>query len=122
MSLFQLGQFTLHSGERSAFLINADALTDSDIAALAAVISEEIAFSHVHGVPEGGLRLAKALRPYATTGPLLLVDDVCTSGQSMEEARERWVGRKVIGVVLFARRRPPDWVRAVFTLWGPDQE
>ena len=31
MSLFQRGDFTLHSGGRSKFLINADALTDEDL-------------------------------------------------------------------------------------------
>ena len=116
MNLFQLGKFMLHSGDQSAFKIECDALTDTDLEALAFLIAERVgAFGAVEGVPEGGLRLAAALRLFVTEGPLLIVDDVYFSGASMEEHR---AGRKADGYVIFARKKldARGWVRALFTL------
>lgn len=125
-SLFQLKDFVMHSGERSSFKIECDSLTDADIEALAHLISQECVFSRVQGIPRGGNRIAAALEPYTTTyfGGLLIVDDVYTTGFSMEEARVKAAQDKVAkfrdisGVVLFARRQPPEWIRPVFQLWG----
>jgi adenine/guanine phosphoribosyltransferase-like PRPP-binding protein len=44
---------------------------------------------------------------------LLIVDDVWTTGGSMEEHR---AGRDAIGAVLFARGPVADWVTPLFTL------
>jgi orotate phosphoribosyltransferase len=121
MSLFQRGEFTLHSGQVSDYRINCEALDLNDWDALAHIIKARIpAFGAVYGVPRGGLPLQKALAPFATGNeedPLLICDDVYTSGSSMREAKEqvRWKGG-VCGVVVFARKpiREP-WVKAVFT-------
>ncbi len=52
-------------------------------------------------MPIGGLRLAQAMQPYvSSSGPLLIVDDVLTTGQSMEKHR---AGREAIGAVIFMR-------------------
>jgi hypothetical protein len=53
------------------------------------------------------------LQPYVTSGPVLIADDVCTTGASMEEAR---AGRDCIGVVAFTRGSIPAWVTSLFTL------
>jgi hypothetical protein len=47
------------------------------------------AFGEVEAVPTGGERLGKALLPYRDhrTARLLIVDDVWTTGASMEEQR-----------------------------------
>lgn len=108
-TLFSQGEFTLHSGRASWMKIDCDALTDDDIATLAraaaAVVGE---FGTVEGVPSGGLRLAAALEAYVTPGgPLLVVDDVLTTGGSMEEHR---AGRDAKGFVVFARGDCPGWV------------
>lgn len=66
----------------------------------------------VEGVPRGGLRLAEACRELATSGPLLIADDVCTTGASMEEHRR---GRSAVGLVIFTRGPTPDWVMPLFT-------
>jgi hypothetical protein len=115
--LFQAGDVTLHSGERSDFKINCDALMASDFAALANMLVRRIApFSRVEGVPRGGLRWAEVLNigGYCTPGePLLIVDDVLTTGASMEQQR---AGRDAIGAVIFARGPCPSWVMPLFTL------
>jgi hypothetical protein len=125
MSLFHLGDFTLHTGARSSWKIDCDALTDEDITTLTVMIRAFAGpYSSVEGVPRGGLRLAEALRPFVSLkGPHLIVDDVLTTGGSMERAKTVYRGEvparqwaKVIGVVLFARGQCPHWVRPLFQL------
>lgn len=56
MSLFKLGDFELHSGQRSNWKIDCDALTPADWRALAKMIVDRLApFGAVEGVPRGGL-------------------------------------------------------------------
>ncbi len=122
MNLFQSGDFPLHSGSRSSFKIDVDALSDDEITTLAEQFARRLpSFCEVEGVPRGGLRLAAALQPYAThkdhCHPLLIVDDVYTTGASMQTHR---AGRDAIGAVLFSRK-PIDvkkhyWIYALFTM------
>lgn len=113
-ALFQTGNFRLHSGAEADFKIECDALTDHDWAALAGIMVTRIPpFGEVEGVPSGGLQLAAELEVYASEGPVLIVDDVLTTGASMEEQR---AGRDAIGAVVFARGECPEWVTPLFTL------
>jgi orotate phosphoribosyltransferase len=110
--LFRLGAFTLNSGRKSQFKIDCDFLTDDDWDALAWLIANRVPyFGSVEGVPRGGVKLASALLPYVTSGPALIVDDVLTSGGSMERRR---AGRDCLGAVVFARGPVPPWVQALF--------
>lgn len=119
MTLFVDGEFTAHSGETLPFKIDCDALTDGDIQTLAAEIDRRcVLFRDVHGIPRGGQRIAEALDQYCTGSPLdplLIVDDVLTTGQSMEEARARF-GPNTIGAVIFARGPCPDWITPLFVM------
>jgi len=119
MSLFQLGDFILHSKGRSYFKIDCDFLTDSDLKCLARIIYETNPhFGRVIGIPKGGLKLADHLKDYAfpnPTYPTLIVDDVLTTGRSMEEMRQK-VSGNCIGAVIFARGKYPDWVKPVIRL------
>lgn len=122
--LFQLGEFTLHSGEKSFYKIDCDALTDDDMDAIAFLLSKRLPpFGNVIGVPRGGLRLAKALQEYchADSSLILIVDDVYTTGNSMEEARTEHSG-DVVGSVIFARRPVPHWIVPLFTLTPTAQD
>jgi len=117
MSLFAHGKFESHSGLTLPWKIDCDALTDDDLRVLAAEIATRIKFGQVVGVPRGGLRLAYMLEYYITTRhPVtLIIDDVLTTGQSMEQFR---AGKEAIGVVIFARGPCPPWVKPIFTLWS----
>jgi hypothetical protein len=126
-SLFQLGDFTLHSGIKSGWKIECDALTKGDWEALAAMAMEFLpAFGEVIGVPRGGLPFAEALRKYCVSDStrLLLADDVLTTGGSLQKMRDRFVTddpyREVVGVVVFSRggRYIRPWVFKVFTFGG----
>jgi orotate phosphoribosyltransferase len=119
MPLFAVGAFTLHSGQYANFKIDCDSLTDQDISALAAKLAEILPpFGLVEGVPSGGLRLAAAMEKYAggPAGRLLIVDDVLSTGVSMEEQR---AGREAYGAVVFCRGATwPSWVTPLFVMRG----
>lgn len=114
MRLFQTGTFTLASGRPAGWKIECDALGEEDWQALALIASQRLpAFGSVSGVPRGGLWFSSALRQYATEGPLLIAEDVVTTGGSMERFR---AGRDAIGVCVFARGPVPSWVTPLFTM------
>jgi len=120
MSLFQQGNFTLSSGQKSNFKIDCDALTDKDIETIALMIKDRIhrTFGRVEGVPTGGLRLAEAMQKYAIpriTDRLLIVDDVYTSGVSMRQHRN--LRFDSIGAVIFARQEVEPWVFPLFRMY-----
>jgi hypothetical protein len=118
LSLIRLQDFVMHSGDPAYFKLECDALDDGDIAALARIISRKVRFGHVYGVPRGGVRLARALEQYRSDGPVLIVDDVLTTGRSMEEARAAFEFHSpVIGAVIFARGACPSWILPVFRMW-----
>lgn len=113
MTLFTLGQFTSHSGAVLPFKIDCDALTDDDIDCCAVLIARMVRpFIEVEGVPSGGVRLADALMAHRRNyGGLLIVDDVWTTGGSMNAHR---TGREAEGAVIFARGPLEPWVRSIF--------
>ena len=47
----------------------------------------------------------------------MIVDDVLTTGGSMDEFKEEhFKDKKVVGWVVFSRNRPPDWVNVLFQM------
>lgn len=121
MNLFQTGRFALHSGAESRFKIECDALTDADWDTLAQWTLAMLGpFRAVVGIPSGGTLLAERLNSHVSiNGPLLVVDDVLTTGKSIVETMDRY--RKdgapwVAGFVIFARGPLPPATRALFFL------
>lgn len=110
--MFDFGRFRSSAGILLPWKIDLDSLLDSDLAALAELVAGKFAFRSVYGVPRGGERFAKALNRYCEPGfPVLVVDDVLTTGRSMEEARVLLGSPDpVIGVVIVARGKCPSWV------------
>jgi len=119
-TLFQKADFILHSGSKSDFKIECDSLTDDDIETIAYLISKNIKFKDALGVPRGGLRLEKALEKYASDrGCHLIVDDVLTTGNSMERLKNEAYGESAIGVrgvVIFSRNICPYWITPIFQM------
>jgi hypothetical protein len=74
----------------------------------------------VVGIPRGGWPIANALQKYCSgwAGGRLLVDDVWTTGATMENEKKDHTD---IGVVLFARGPCPEWVHPVFQPWGAER-
>ena len=67
------------------------------------------AFKGVYGIPRGGVRLGQMLNEYATGNPedpVLIVDDVYTTGTSIREfIEENYKGQEIFCWVVFARNR-----------------
>ena len=112
--MFEYGDYVLHSGSHSAFRIDCTALTHYDLCALASMVVPTLKpFGQVYGIPRGGIRFADVLQSYSTIGSRLVVDDVLTTGASMQD--EYMQGDQ--GLVIFARTHDvPTWVHAMFTM------
>lgn len=112
--MFVLKDFVSHSGLTLPFKIECANLTYKDWECLAWLVSNMVgSFGSVEGVPRGGLLLANRLKDYITEGPVLIVDDVFTTGASMDQQRNK---RYAKGAVVFARTTPPDWIGSIFLL------
>lgn len=132
MSLFQRGHFVFSSGRESDVKVEIDEASDEDIEVLALLGVKRLGgFSAVCPVPKGksgsltdnAERIAKVLRPLANPDneflPILVVDDVFTTGESimkMKQLVEREGRQAAMGLVLFAWAKPPPWVNAVWVL------
>jgi len=118
--MIELGDFTLHSGKKSWWKIILDNLTDEEIYHISEKIVEVVGpYSMAVSVPTGGDRLAQELNcwPLDPSAPVLIVDDVYTTGESIKKIAEPFVasGIPVKGVVVFTRNSNlPEWVQALF--------
>jgi hypoxanthine phosphoribosyltransferase len=122
--MFDKKDFVSHSDTYLTWKVECDALTETDIQTLAWIISQDRKFNSVIGVLRGGVKLAEALTPYCDSASdiILIVDDVLTTGGSMEEVRikaqEQYVGFDFRGIVIFCRNieKCPSWVEPIFIL------
>ena len=131
MNLFQSGFFTLRSGKQSQWKIECDSLTKEDWATLARMAADILPpFRWVSGVPRGGIPFGEALMKYVSDDeklPILIAEDVCTTGGSMERHRVHCRGclnrpndTEFIGVCVFARERAwPKWIKPLFAFNPP---
>ena len=142
MSLFQHGNFQLHSGDTSWWRIDCDDLSDAEVGILARLIHERVGDYHGVICPESHFgSAAPRLRGLLDGLPhlngsfgqpvrLLVVDDVLTTGNSMEEAKQlykmQWpnVHGEItwVGAVVFARGKCPDWITPLFQFTEPESE
>lgn len=119
MNLFFDEPFTGHAGGSLSFKIECDALTSPDYATLARLVANRFTFRSVHGIPSGGLAFAHALEPYWTQDGQfdLIVDDVYTTGRSMNDFRHEQSVENPLGIVVFARGPIREsWVYPFFML------
>lgn len=116
-TLFVKKDWTMHSGQPASYKIECDALTDDDLDTLAHIVSLKGPFKAAVGIPTGGMRFAAALQKYKSTeGVRLIVDDVLTTGKSMEEMKETLGWSDAVGIVIFSRSACPSWVRPIFQM------
>ena len=136
MNLFQKEKSTSHAGLELNWKIECDAISDAEWDCLATMIMEiqTRPFSKVIGIPRGGKKLEEALQPYCNLGsynnhvgnvvnhPILIVDDVWTTGASFREFTEIQVIKTDIekngwfGWCIFARTQPTNRVTALFQM------
>lgn len=130
MSLFVNSPFQSHSGQSLPFKIECDNLSDEELDVFVNMIQNacksynSLKFSSVMGVPSGGTRIADKLQQYTdeTANRLLIIDDVLTTGKSMEEYKAKamcagWNKENIYGIVLFSRADfCPYWVVPIYEL------
>ena len=123
--LFQSIDFKSHSGLELKWKIECDALSDPEWFTISQMIMEITSpFKEAIGIPRGGTKLGNLLNQYGTgkkEDPILLVDDVLTTGKSMVDYREemdieRWQKSCALGWVVFARIKTPKWITALFQM------
>jgi len=124
MNLFQSINFKSHSGLDLEWKIDMDALDDLDWFTIKKMILEIAPpFREAVGIPRGGVKLGDLLNEHATgkdEDPICIVDDVLTTGESMEyflsQYRHNRGGFTAFGWVVFARAQCPPWVTALFQM------
>ena len=148
MNLFQKVDFKSSAGLDLSWKIECDAISDDEWECIATMIMEKAKpFRSAIGVPRGGVKLAELLNKYATGSyldPMCIIDDVLTTGKSMEECRTKTIkdeeerisickqfvgvtrtkaeqdiitnGSKVdpVGWVVFASNQPAEWISSLF--------
>ena len=126
--LFQKIDFTSHAGLDLAWKIEMDALSHGEWECIAQMIMELTPpFKEAIGIPRGGNILGKLMNKHGTgkrEDPICIVDDVLTTGTSMNEFKTKRQWRnpsKYIGWVVFARSQTPHWVNALFQMPYKDE-
>ena len=124
MDLFQSVNFKSHSGLNLTWKIEMDALSEQDWFTIKKMIMEITPpFREAVGIPRGGVKLGDLLNEHATGkegDPICIVDDVLTTGGSMEYFLSQYQRNRrpftAIGWVVFARTQCPPWVKALFQM------
>jgi len=122
--LFQSIDFTSHSGLDLSWKIEMDALSDPEWFTIKKMIMELTPpFKEAVGIPTGGSKLGNLLNEHGTgkeEDPICIVDDVLTTGESMEYFLTQYQRNRrpftVIGWVVFARGQCPGWVTSLFQM------
>ena len=120
--LFVEEDFIGHSGGELHWKIECDAITSPEWKCIARMIfeRERRPFQAAIGIPRGGVELGRWLNEYSTQNPehpYLICDDVLTTGGSMDEYKEEhFNGKESFGWVVFARKQPQPWVKALFQM------
>ena len=125
--LFQQSNFKSHAGLDLTWKIECDAISDAEWECFARMISEieTRQFSKVVGIPRGGVKLQNALSNYVSGNaddPILIVDDVWTTGTSFREFTEIQTIKDDIeqkdwfGWCIFARTMTDSKVSALFQM------
>jgi|TARA_B110001454_G_C12652531_1_gene406044 hypothetical protein len=122
--LFKSIDFKSHSGLDLSWKIEMDVLSDSEWFTIKKMIIELTPpFKEAVGIPTGGSKLGDLLNEHGTgkeEDPICIVDDVLTTGESMEYFLTQYQRNRrpftAIGWVVFARGQCPGWVTSLFQM------
>ena len=123
--MFKFKPFKSHAGKSLCWKIEFDDLSQDDIDCLADVISTTHSYRNVEHPPTKSANLINLVGKLALHISLdgdydyLIVDDVLTTGKSMEDIYIHLAenhGKRIKGVVIFARSDCPHWIEPVFQL------
>ena len=78
-------------------------------------------FSLAIGIPTGGCIFAKKLNLFANDhGPIIICDDVTTTGESMNIMKDKLIAlgiNQIKGVTVFARKPVDKWIIPLFQFY-----
>ena len=122
--LFKSIDFKSHSGLDLSWKIEMDVLSDSEWFTIKKMIIELTPpFKEAVGIPTGGSKLGDLLNEHGAgkeDDPICIVDDVLTTGESMEYFLTQYQRNRrpftAIGWVVFARGQCPGWVTSLFQM------
>ncbi len=122
MPLFQKGMFSLFSGRSAEWKVDCSALSEEDWECVANLILERCPnFSFVECATDRSSVLRDLLSTHATSGDILLVDDVLDI--ELMQMKRLWYrtrmdyhNTEILGYVVFACLPCPTWVRALWQL------
>lgn len=120
--MIEFGDFKSHSGLTLPWKVNCDSFTNKDWKSVARIIRNKFRFGSVYGIPTGGTKLAIACRKHIVEGyPSIIVDDVMTTGTSMNEMRDKVLEETkeepLVGIVVFDRgiyTEDVSWIWPIF--------
>tara|TARA_B110000902_G_scaffold265117_1_gene348480 strand:+ start:1187 stop:1588 length:402 start_codon:yes stop_codon:yes gene_type:complete len=121
-NLFEVGDFTSHAGLPLAWKIECDAIRPEWWHGLARMVMDYQTgpFCRAEGIPRGGVAFGEAMNQYGTGNPkdpVLIVDDVYTTGTSFREYCDKhYPDEVVIKWCVFARKPTTDGVNTLFTM------
>lgn len=127
--MFKWNPFKSHSGKTLNWKIECDDLTLSDLDCIARMILSAHSFHKVISPPTKSSNMNHLLSVLTThesnngNCEYLIVDDVYTTGKSMEETRKLLLDNHLVqnehnikGVVMFSRNECPEWITPIFQL------
>lgn len=111
------------------FTIDCDALTDDDLDTLAKLVSDNVYYDSVIGIPKSGERFAEKLEQYTNEisfshgglPTVLIVDEVVTTGKSFQDVIPTipYAHSRIICLAIFSTSNPkkiPSWINCLFQL------
>ena len=127
MAVFQKKDFIMHSGGLAHWKIECEKYSEEDFETFAWLIAQKAktiigedrtGVREIYGVPFGGKMIEEKFIPYLDKwGTLrLIVDDVLTTGKSMEKAKIEKGWSDAIGIVIYARGTYPNWIKPIFAM------
>ena len=122
MDLFQEYDYVGHAGGKLTWKIECDAISDAEWEVLANLVLhyEKRPFRVAIGIPTGATKLGNILNKHSTGDrrhPVLVVDDVYTTGTSFREFKEQnYKDEHIIQWVIFARKPTTPDINAIFTM------
>ena len=123
--MFKWQPFKSHAGKRLSWKIECDDLTQEDIDCLADLICMTHSYRNVEHPPTKSANLINLVRKLSLhktpdgNYDYLIIDDVLTTGKSMEDIYIHLVenhGKRIRGIVIFARSDCPHWIEPIFQL------
>ena len=123
--LFRMGMFLAKSGGMTPWTIACETMNENDWYWAARMVRDRYEFRKVFAL-SGGFEFQKQLETMITpeADTVLIVDDLLVNVEDFEHSaghirlNTEYGLNQIVGICLFARVKPPGWVRPIFQFWA----